>query len=500
MSLKRHLTPYLVPSIADLLQAALLCALFFTTPSQLLQDGDTGYHIRAGEVILRTGTVPLYDLFSQHAPPLPWTAHEWLAEVIMALVHQAAGMSGVVALYALLLALTFRLLFKALLSYGNGVLPAAAVTLTTLICSKMHWLARPHLFSFLFLVLFHYLLESWRSKGGGRLWLLPPLMLLWANLHGGFAAGFLLLGAYLAGTAAGMIGAAAGESAMVRGRIRQLLGVLLACLAATVVNPYGWRLLLFPLRLVSDRYLMDHVAEFLPPAVHGWPPFTWLLLVLITLFARSPRKAEPTELLLVLGFGYMALTSVRYIPLFGLVTAPALAARLDDLLQGSGRWGCRLREVSARLALLEQRARPPVWGAVAVAVVTAAAAAGLVRHAFDRHLMPVDAYQFVLRQGIKGKVFNSDEFGDYLIYRGYPDCRVFIDGRLDMYGAQRLREYNEVIEFRPGWDQVLQRYGIRWVIFEADSRFARFLEQRSEWQLVYRDKVAKVFLKKQVPR
>ena len=500
MSEKRHLTPYLLPSIADLLLASVLCALFFTTPSQLLLDGDTGYHIRAGEQILRTGTVPLYDMFSQHVPPLPWTAHEWLAEVIMALVHQAAGMSGVVVLCALLLALTFRLLFKALLSYQTCAVPAAAVTLAVLICSKLHWLARPHLFSFLFLVLFHYLLETWRRKGGRRLWLLPPLMLLWANLHGGFVAGCLLLGAYLAGTATGMIDATAEESRTARERLAQLGRVAAACLAATLVNPYGWRLLLFPLKLVSDRYLMDHVAEFLPPAIHGWPPFTWLVLILITLFALSPKKVEPTELLLVLGFGYMALTSVRYIPLFSLVTAPALAARLDDLQQGRGRWAGRLREASARLALLEERAHPSVWGAVAVAVVTAAAAGGLVRHAFDRQLMPVDAYEFVLRQGIKGKVFNSDEFGDYLIYSGYPDCRVFIDGRLDMYGAQRLREYNAVIDFRPGWDQVLQRYGIRWIIFEADSRFARFLEQRSEWQLVYRDKVAKVFLKKQASR
>ena len=136
----------------------------------------------------------------------------------------------------------------------------AAVTLAALICSKLHWLARPHLFSFLFLVLFHYLLEHWRRRGGRRLWLLPPLMLLWANLHGGFAAGFLLLGAYLVGTAAGMIGAGTEACRTARGRMAELLGVAAACLAATLVNPYGWRLLLFPLKLVSDRYLMDHVT------------------------------------------------------------------------------------------------------------------------------------------------------------------------------------------------------------------------------------------------
>ncbi|QWV92496.1 hypothetical protein KP004_14985 [Geomonas oryzisoli] len=495
----RHLTSYLVPSIADLLLATVLCALFFTSPSQLLRDGDTGYHIRAGEEILRTGTVPLFDMFSQHVPPLPWTAHEWLAEVIMARLHQAAGMSGVVALYALLLAATFRLLFRALLSYNAGVLPATAVTLATLISSKLHWLARPHLFTFLLLVLFHYLLESWQRRGGRSLWLLPPLMLLWVNLHGGFIAGFLLLAAYLVGTAAGMFGCTPETRRAAREKACRLGTAVLACLAAALLNPYGWHLLLFPLRLVSDRYLMEHVAEFLPPSVHSWLPFTCLLLLLLALFALSRKKAQPTELLLVLGFAYMALTSVRYIPLFNLVTAPVLAARLAELGHSGGRSARFLTELSARLAHLERRALT-VWGAAAVAVVIAAAAGGTFRHSFDRRLMPVDACEFVLRTGVKGKVFNSDEFGDYLIYRGYPACRVFIDGRLDMYGAQRLKEYNEVIDFRPGWDRVLQRYGISWIIFEADSRFARFLRQRPEWQLIYADDVADVFQKKPAPR
>ncbi|QXE90872.1 hypothetical protein KP001_21260 [Geomonas subterranea] len=500
MKSPRHLTRYLVPPIADLLLVTLLCALFFTSPSPLLLDGDTGFHIRAGEEILRTRAVPRFDIFSQHAPALPWTAHEWLAEAVMALSHQAAGMSGVVALYALLLAVTFRLLFRALVSYRAGILTATAVTLATLVCSQMHWLARPHLFTFLFLVVFHHRLESWRREGGRSLWLLPPLMLLWVNLHGGFAAGFLLLAAYLAGTAAGMAGGT-GDRRAARKKGGELGAVLLACLVAALVNPYGWRLLLFPLRLVSDRYLMDHVAEFLPPSIHGWLPFNCLLLLLIALFALSPKKTEPTELLLVLGFGYMALTSVRYIPLFGLVTAPVLAARLGELgREGGGRCGRALREVSVRLGRLERRPLPPLWGAVALAVVTAAATGGLFHHAFDRRLMPVDACEFVLRTGIKGRVFNSDEFGDYLIYRGYPDCRVFIDGRLDMYGARRLREYNEIIAFRPGWDQVLERYGITWIMFEADSDFARFLQQRSEWRLVYSDQVAKVFEKTAVPR
>lgn len=496
MESKRRLIQYLIPSIADLFLVTVLCSLFFTENSTLLSDGDTGYHIRAGEEILKTGSVPRFDMFSQHAPPIPWTAHEWLSEVVMALAHRAAGMTGVVAMSSLLLAATFWLLFRALRSHQTGIVPAALVTTATVVCSQLHWLARPHLFTFLLLVVFHYLLESWHKRGGNALYLLPPIMLLWVNLHGGFAVGFLLLAAYLAGTLAGMAGATGAARNALPGKAKELGAAALACVAAALVNPYGWRILLFPIRLVTDRYLMGHVAEFLPPSIHGWLPFNCLLLLLIALFALSRKKMEPTELLLVLAFTYMALSSVHYIPLFNLATAPVLARKLGEAWQGRrGKAAQFLREFSARVAAMDALAAGPVWGAGAIALVVTATVSGGMSHAFDRHLKPVDACEFVMQRGMAGRMFNSDSFGDYLVYRSYPSCRVFIDGRLDMYGSDRLKEYNDVIDFKPGWDKVLEKYGITWIMFEADSRFSRFLQQRSDWKLIYSDEIAKVFVK-----
>lgn len=496
MERTRNLTRYLIPSIADLILVSVFFALFFTEHSILLLDGDTGYHIRAGEEILRTGSVPHVDPFSQHTPPLPWTAHEWLSETIMAALHRAAGMSGVVALYALILAVTFRLLFRVLRSQRAGVLTATAVTLATLVCSKLHWLARPHLFTFLLLVISHHLLETWRRRGGNGIWLMPPLMLLWANLHGGFAVGFVLLAVYLCASVLEAAGTTAQARQAALKRTRTLLGVNAACLATAVVNPYGWHLLLFPLRLVSDRYLMDQVAEFLPPVVQGWLPFTAYFLLLFALLARSAKVLQPVQLLLLVAFGYLALTSARNVPLFSLVAAPVLAQKLAELSSGKGQgWPGFPRSLSARLGVLERRARGWVFAAIAIATVTGAALGGQVRHGFDPRRMPVAACDFALQRGISGKLFNSDEIGDYLIYRAFPACRVFIDGRLDMYGSHRLREYNDVVSFRPGWDRVLERYGITWIMFETDSRFARFLLQSGAWRRIYADPVATIFQK-----
>ncbi len=485
----------LIPSFGDLIFVAVLCSLYFTAKSPLLSDGDTGYHIRAGELILSTGAVPRFDTFSQHSPPIPWIAHEWLSEVLMAATHQWFGMSGIVAASSFLLASTGYLLFRSLRSSPAGVLLAGAVTLLALASSQLHWLARPHLFSLLLLVLFHHMVESWHRERGNRLYLLPPLMLLWANLHGGFMAGFILLGAYLAGNLASLALAPASEREGLLGKLKQLSVATCACLAAALVNPYGFRLLLFPLQLASQGYLMDNVSEFMTPDFHGQLPFKYLLLLAVCVLALWRKGPEPTELLLVLGFGYMALYAVRYVPLFALVSAPVITRGVTEIAQRGGLPARALRERSERLSRIDARAGG-IWSFAALLGVAAAVFYGRPSHAFDPGQKPVAACEFLMRQRISGNMFNSDEFGDYLIYRGFPNYRVFIDGRLDMYGSDRLREYNRVVHFEKGWESVLDKYRVNWILFETESRFARHLLQNKDWALVYSDPVASIFVKK----
>lgn len=495
MENKPSLAYRLIPSVGDLFFVTVLCSLYFTVKSPLLSDGDTGYHIRAGELILDTGAVPRFDTFSQHAPPIPWIAHEWLSEVLMAATHRWFGMSGIVAGSALLLALTSYLLFRSLRSSPAGVLLAGAVTLLALASSQLHWLARPHLFSLLLLVLFHHLVESWHRERENRLYLLPPLMLLWANLHGGFMAGFLLLGAYLAGNLASLTLAPASGREVLRRKLVQLSVASCACLAAVLINPYGFRLLLFPFQLASQGYLMDNVSEFLPPDFHGELPFKYLLLLAACVLALWRKGPEPAELLLVLGFGYMALYAVRYVPLFALVSAPVITRGVTEMAQGWGGAARVLRERSERLSRIDARAGG-FWLWAATLAVAVALFYGRPFHTFDARKKPVAACDFLMRQSINGNMFNSDEFGDYLIYRGFPSYKVFIDGRLDMYGSDRLREYNRVVHFEKGWESVLEKYRVSWILFETESGFTRYLLQDKEWALVYSDPVASIFVKK----
>ncbi|HJV64140.1 MAG TPA: hypothetical protein VJ550_00255 [Geomonas sp.] len=489
-----HIT--LVPSVADLIFTAIFLLLFFFEKSRLLGDCDTGYHIRAGEYILRTRSVPTFDIFSYHSPPLPWTAHEWLSEVIMAVIQSRFGLTGVDAFFAALLALTTALLFKILRRHQTDILLSSLVTVAALGAFQIHWLARPHIFSFLLMVIYHYLLESWQRDDFNRLYLLPPMMLVWVNLHGGYLGGFLLLGAYLAGTAAGPFTAPPAERAPHLRRVKELAVTTAACLAVCLLNPQGYRILLFPFKLVGDSYIMDHIAEFMSPDFHQMAPFKYLLLLLIALFALSRQRLEVTELVLVLLFTNMALYSARYIALFALVTAPIVTRRAAGAGEMAGGkivefW----RKRSQNIAGSDARARGHLWPVAAVVLVVWASWTGMVVHSFDPKLKAVAAGEFLMRERIKGNMFNNDEIGDYIIYRTYPSYKVFFDGRSDMYGAARMKEYFQVMKFQPGWEKILEKYQVTWIIFDTDSDFARFLLGNRDWSLIYSDKVASIFVK-----
>ena len=486
----------LIPSVADLFFITVLFSILFTSKSALLDDGDTGYHIRAGEYIITTRSIPGFDMFSLHTPPIPWTAHEWLSEVWMAVLHRLFGLTGVVAFFALLLAGTAYLLFKILRSYQTNILLATAVTILALASSKLHWLARPHLFSFLLMVVFHYLIESWHCNRENRLYLLPPIMLLWVNLHGGFVGGFILLGVYLTGNLISLQYLPPAEQAELLRKRKQLAIAIISCLAVCLVNPYGYRILLFPFRLVSDSFMMNHVTEFLSPNFHEWMPFKYLLLLLISIIALSKKRMEPTELVLLLIFTNMSLYSARFIPLFALVTAPLLAKKAGEARGEPGGRTAFFRARSERIAAMDARATGLLWPATAVLTVAAAIFSGQLSHAFDEKVKPVAACEFLMKTKITGNMFSSDEFGDYLIYRSYPSYRVFIDGRLDMYGTARLKEYCRVIGFEPGWESILDKYGVTWVLFGSNANFSRFLQKDPNWALIYSDPVASIFVKR----
>ncbi len=491
----RKIPQYILPSLPQMAFLIVFIACFTVSGSFLLGDGDTGYHIRAGEIILKDLAVPRHDPFSFIAPPLPWTAHEWLSEVVMAILHKALGIQGVVFFFALLLATTYWILFRAIRSRHRNILMDLLILVLVLLSSRVHWLARPHVFSLILIVLLYQILTLHQEDRGNYLYVIPPMMLLWVNLHGGFIAGFLFMGIFISGYSLKFLASKGEERSLSASKGKQLSLVCAASVLGACVNPFGVHAFLFPFRVVSETYLMDHVHEFLSPNFHEAVPYRYLLLFLIGIFGISRARLNFAELALVLLFTSMSLYSRRYIPLCAIVYAPILSKYGDILVQ---------QYLGRGLRLLQQRSS--VYGGIdasakgyaiplVVLVVFAALAMGKIPVRFTEKMAPTAAIEFLRENPLRGNMFNNDEIGDYVIYWLYPRYKVFVDGRTDMYGPPILKEFFKVAGIEPGWKDVLDKYDINFIIYYNDSVLVRHLLTDASWRRIYADNVASIFLR-----
>lgn len=491
-----RLKGWLILSISDVFFVSVL--LYLALPGDkgnLLGDGDTGYHIRAGDFILNNLSVPKSDIFS-YITPMPWTAHEWLSEVIMALLHKTGGLTSVLILFAFIIAVSTRIFFKNIRADGNNVLLSVVACIAFVALAKIHWLARPHIFSLLILIGWYQILDDFQYRHKNRLWILPLTMLLWVNLHGGFVIGLAILGIYLVGNCVLLY--TDKEQWELTGKEKSLsLGKILgASIIACIANPIGYQIFLFPFKLVSNKYIMDNVIEFLSPNFHEIQPFKYLLLLSIIIFAYSKRKPNIIEITLTVLFTSMSLFSVRYIPLFGVIVIPILLRYIEcDALSGFKNIERFFRQRIENISSVDDMASGFLWPTLCIFALIFFAANGSIAHSFNPEKKPMAAIEFLKKNPVEGNMFNNDEFGDCIIYANHQKYKVFIDGRSDMYGTEQLKEYDRIYKFETGWEHVVEKYKITWIFFGTDTVLSRYLIINNDWKLIYSDKVASIFVK-----
>ena len=489
----------MLPSMGNIIFVSLLLVLAFDSGQGLLSDGDTGYHIRTGELILQNWRVPTQDPFSFHYPPLKWTAHEWLSQVIMSAVFGVGGLTGIVLFFAFLLALTHWLLYRSLSSGSNDLFLCTIVALLATATSATHWLARPHVFSLLLTVVWCHCLAGFQNRKAKAksLAYLPFVMLLWVNLHGGFIIGLILLAIYLGSNVVYALVTDREQFETHAHKAKKLFATLIACVAVSLVNPYGPEILWFPIRLTTDRFIMDRVIEFLSPNFHDTLPFKYMLLATIGALALSRRALSLIEFTLVLLLSYMALYSARHVSLYAIIIAPILLRssesvmnRLPDRVLHSYKTRIgNLRAIDASL-------KGYLWPVSSCLLILGLAAAGTLQYRFSEEKFPVDAVEFLKNEPITGNMFNNDEFGDYLIFAAWPAYRVFMDGRSDMYGERFGRAYFRAAQAQRGWKEVFEKHHVTWVFFDTDSPLTAALLEQRDWQVIYSDRVATIFIKK----
>jgi hypothetical protein len=448
----------------------------------------------------------------------PLTPHEWLSQVIFYLSHAWLGLDGVVIITALVIAFTFWRIFRRSLTVSGALFLTFGVVILGMAASSLHWLTRPHIFTFLLLALWMDVLEDLRSGKVRRWWLLPVLMLVWANLHGAFLAGIVTWALYGAGAAWDMsMGRRESEPAKeaLPGLPRPipagfwrayLLGGVLA-LVATLVNPSGFGVWDVGAGFLGSRYLVGRTVEYLSPNFHSpsaWP-FLVMIGVTVLFLGLAPRRQSASRVLTTAAWMVMALYSARNIPLFVIVAAPTLAGVLADWLDGcAARWriaGWWVRK-DRRMMILDRSLRGWTLPALAFGLVVLAIASGVTpdsnrsRNRFDSDVFPVKAAGWLEDHPQQGNMFNHFPWGGYLLYRFWPEQRVFIDGQTDFYGEALTRQYEQVISVVPGWDDILDRYDVGWVIIPSQGLLAGELRGHTDWQSLYHDETAQIFVRR----
>jgi hypothetical protein len=484
----------LFPSFADWFFVALLVWLFIAGPygwSGLLADGDVGWHIRTGQYILSTHTVPHADLFSFSRAGQPWFAWEWLSDIVFALLYAAAGLKGVVLFAGVLIAAYGAMLVRYMAWRGaNGVI-AAMVGLVAVGASSIHFLARPHLFTLIFFVATLWLLEADSRRPSRALWLLVPLTTLWTNLHGGFVVIFIVLGLYALGALA------EGRKGWPRaGRYSLLFS---ACAAATLVNPYGWGLHRHLIEYLRSDWIRSVVQEFQAPTFRSENQFQFEMLLLAGVLAAGAclRRMSLTQPLLVVGFAHLALTSARHIPLFAVVSAPIVASEGTRLWTSLVEWS-QPRSVVRILGAVAAGAsanfrRWSLLGPLAVLALAVVPGITVWPSDFPTQMFPVRIIAENTARFQGSRVLTTDQWADYLLFRFWPSTKVFVDGRTDFYGPRVGGEYIDLWHGQGRWRTLLNQYGFQTALIPPDWPLCALLREDPAWREIRRDKLAVLF-------
>ncbi len=447
-------------------------------------DTDVWWHLRGGEYILSHGEVPRADPFSHTRLGQPWIDHSWLSQVLLYLIYSALGDTGL-ALYTAVLAVAAMFPVYALCR-GDRYVRLFTLVLTAS-AAAIFWSPRPQMLSFLLGAVVLYLLHRYRERGRVNLFQIPILMALWANLHGGFTIGFILMVGVVAGEVAEHIWGT-GVERMPGREVARLGLVLLISAMAVMLNPYGPTIYTYPLKVAGMEVLRERIEEWASPDFHraNVLPFAAMLLGQMVVLGLSRRRAAWTDLILTSGTALMALSAARNISLYAIVAAPVLSEHVSGLLDELG-WRLPERLPSRSQALLN-------------AVLILAVAMGVAAYSYsalrpesvaemEGDVLPVAATEFLRDYPDDGPMFNLYRWGGYLMFN-LPDRLVYVDGRTVLYGDDFLREYLAVISGAEGWDEVLDERGITLVIVDVERPLVSLLESSPEWEIAYEDDLA----------
>lgn len=478
------------PAIADLVAIAVMVLMVVAGGVRLTQsDGDLFAHIAMGRWILDLGAIPRGSLFGTAPSPAPFVAPAWGGATVFALLDRVGGLPLIAAFTAALAGATHG----ALASYWKlrGV-PAALVVLASMlgmVLAATHWLARPHIFSLAASALLVILMEPRGRPALRPLVAIPALFFVWANLHGGWAFGLVILGGYTAGTLADAVVARSPEQ---RARGVALLGAMTVATLATFATPYGANLHIAIVRTLTDPAVSGVIDEYQPPSWRepGDLLFFALLGACAFLLWRSRRRLPQASLLVLAICTLFALRAGRNISLFGVTAWPLVASHLAP---AATRWW-RHSSLAADLARYDAPRGAGRWSAAVLTLLLIVGAlrgrvggASFTESEVDPRRFPVAAVEALRREGSNDGLLTTWSWSGYVPY-AWPGRRTYFDPLA--FQSATVSAFGTMLLARDGWRRELAANGIERVMLPPGVPLADSLRNDPAWRTAFQDETA----------
>ncbi len=468
-----------------------------------ITDNDVWWHLATGKYILENKKIPNSDPFSYTNYGGEWIDHAWLAQVIFFSAYNAFGALGLVLLKSILVVLAFYLLYLRSRLHMGGLFSIFTLYVAASLSWDV-WMERPFIFTFFFVSLLLFLLDSYDKGVSDNLFFIPLLMLVWVNIHGGFILGLLIPLIYSIGYL----------FTKEKTRAKRLFFIISISLLASTINPHTYRLVFYPLQYSYQNVHSLFIMEWQSPTFHTPSAFEGILLAVILIFAKI--RATNIHILLTLTFIHLSLFAIRNIHLFAIVISPIVLMYTEQyllrMLRGPDHEGKldthTIKKFIDKMALsqdLKRRLQSRFLPAFLYVLVILAFVIPVYHYlqfgpAFDTSPrgFPENAVKYLLEEKPEGNLFNLYGWGGYIIWTASPEYKVFIDGRADMYG-DFIYEYLTVYRIEPKWKDVLDKYEIGIVLIPIDRPLGVVLSESRYWKEVYRDEVAVVYTR-ETPR
>lgn len=506
---------YFPPWFKKLIILAVFSLLLFLN-FQKIHSLDAWGHIAIGRYIVENKTLPLQDVFSFTAQGRPFYNFSWAYQILIYLVYLLGSLPALIIIKTLVVGLAFLLLF--LIGYKKiPFIFLVFVFLIAVLTAQVRFFLRPEIFTFLFISIYLFLISKYFEQGKIWIYFLPLIQVFWTNFHSLSILGPGILISYLGGEyvikKVNLPFKWNEQGNLDNNQIKKLFLVSIGCLIGMLINPYGYKIFnhyksLFTTLNIHNKILPCGIQELQPISFNisnlismNMPYFKILVIICVVTILLNIKRQHITTFLIFLTFLYLAKISRRNIGLFSIIAwftfYPNAKGVFNKYTLGKLRKYKMYKILNIILMFgiifLCYYNFKEIWDQDAYIDGKIIKRVGIG----DNPVYPQGAYNFITQNNIKGNMFNSFNFGHYLLWKMYPERKVFIDGRIGLYQDNILTAYANTLLYQDSIRDVIERYDINYFLLETSStRFLnKFLYQNNQWKLVYFSPQAIIYIK-----